>query len=69
MKRVIRNYVSEPSFDYPADNIVYVKVSSFLFQLNAKYDTLYLCLRVLLKKSEKLNLFLKQSYPDYIANI
>jgi len=22
--RVIRNYVSEPSFDYPADNIVYV---------------------------------------------
>ena len=23
MKRVIRNYVSEPSLDYPADNIVY----------------------------------------------
>ena len=26
-KKIIRNYVSEPSFDYPVDNIVYVNVS------------------------------------------
>ena len=42
MIRVFRNYVSEPSFDYPADNIVYVflNILSFIAEM---FANMYFC--------------------------